>query len=220
VTELREILQGGSVLLDGAMGTALLALGLRGRAPAWNLSHPREVLGVHRAHVEAGAQIALTNTFAGASEEEAAAATRLARESGAQFVAGSLWAGLHDLGRQIAQLAAADAIWLESATSAAQALSALRVAKDVTALPIVVTCAMPAAPLDELSREGAVAAGHNCTPWPARAGARLLKPDAGGLAPEPWARKVLELGGSLLGGCCGTTADHLRALQRLRATAR
>ena len=98
----------GSLLLDAAMGTALIARGLRGRAPEWNLSHPDAVLDVHRSHVEAGAEVVLTNTFAGANPNEAEAGLRLARKSGAEFVAGSLWAGLLDLDRQIAQLRARD----------------------------------------------------------------------------------------------------------------
>jgi methionine synthase I (cobalamin-dependent) len=212
-----------AMLLDGAMGTALIDRGLRGRAPEWNLTRPAEVLAVHRSHVESGAEVVLTNTFVGASAEEAAAALRLARESGAEFVAGSLWAGLPDLRSQIAQLAAADAIWLESATSAAQALDAVQIARGATSLPVVMTCAMERAPLEELTRRGADAAGYNCSPWPTdAAGAAVLKPDAAGLDPATWARRVISLAASapFLGGCCGTTAAHLRALQRLRATPR
>ncbi|OLC17876.1 MAG: hypothetical protein AUH38_05050 [Deltaproteobacteria bacterium 13_1_40CM_68_24] len=218
-----EALRSRTLLLDAATGTALIDRGLQGRAPEWNLTHPREVLALHRSHVEAGAQVVLSNTFVGATAEESAAALRLARESGAEFVAGSLWAGLPDLQRQIAQLSAADAIWLESATSAAQALNAVAIAREATSIPIVITCAMEQAPLAELDRVGADAAGYNCTPWPAdAAGAKVLKPDAAGLAPEAWARRVMSraAGARLLGGCCGTNADHLRALQRLRATPR
>jgi len=223
VTLFAEALRSRTLLLDAAMGTALIDRGLQGRAPEWNLTHPGDVLAVHRSHVEAGAQLVLTNTFVGASAEEAAAAMQLARESGAEFVAGSLWAGLPDLTRQIAQLAAADAIWLESATSAARALDAVRIAREATSLPIVVTCAMERAPLEERTRLGADAAGYNCSPWPTNAaGAGVLKPDAAGLAPEDWARRVIGLASSarFLGGCCGTSAAHLQALQRLRATPR
>ena len=223
MTPFAEALRSRTLLLDAAMGTALIDRGLRGRAPEWNLTRPTDVLAVHRSHVEAGAQLVLTNTFVGASAEEAAAALQLARESGAEFVAGSLWAGLPDLTRQIAQLAAADAIWLESATSAARALDAVRIAREATSLPIVVTCAMERAPLEELTRLGADAAGYNCSPWPTdAAGAGVLKPDAAGLAPEDWARRVVGLASSarFLGGCCGTSAAHLGALQRLRATPR
>jgi methionine synthase I (cobalamin-dependent) len=200
------------LLLDAAMGTALLARGLRGRAPEWNLTHPDEVLEVHRSHVEAGAQVVLTNTFVGATPEEAAAAIRLARKSGAQYVAGSLWAGLPDLQSRIAQLADADAIWLESATSGAQALEAVRTAVKATSQPVVITCAMRAAPLAELRAAGAAAAGYNCAPWPIDAsGADVVKPDAAGLFAEEWARRVPKA--RLVGGCCGTDARYLAALR-------
>ena len=192
------------------MGTALIARGLRGRAPEWNLSRPDAVLEVHRSHVEAGAEVVLTNTFVGASPAEAGAGLRLARESGAEFVAGSLWAGLPDLERQIAQLAGADGIWIESAISAEQALRAGRLAKAVTSLPIVVTCAMPLAPLDELRQAGAAAAGYNCSPWP-DAPSGLLKPDAAGLPPDAWARRIADLAG--VGGLRGAAQRRLR--QRL-----
>ena len=198
------------------MGTALLAQGLRGRAPAWNLSHPSVILSIHRAHVAAGSDLVLTNTFVGASAEEAAAALRLARESGARWVAASLWAGLADLPRQTAQLAAADAIWLETATSADQALHAVRTAAAATALPVVITCAMRAAPLQQLRDAGAAAAGYNCSPWPDDpAGADVLKPDAAGLDPAQWVSRLASA--RLRGGCCGTDARYVAAL---RATAR
>jgi homocysteine S-methyltransferase len=220
VTTFLERLRAGTLLLDAAMGTALIDRGLNGRAPEWNLTRADEVLAVHRSHVQAGAEVVLTNTFVGASREEASAALRIARESGAQVVAASLWAGLPDLREQILRLDGADAVWIETATSRDQALGALRVAKETTRLPVVVTCAMRVAPLEELRQQGADACGYNCSPWPAvPTGADVLKLDAAGLAPDDWARRVSGRA-RLVGGCCGTTADHLRALQRLRATAR
>jgi methionine synthase I (cobalamin-dependent) len=217
ITRLADILREGALLLDAAMGTALLAQGLRGRAPAINLAHPEVVLRIHSEHVVAGAELVLTNTLVGASAEEAAAALRLARESGASYVAASLFAGLADLPLQIAQLAFADAIWLETATSAAQALQAVRTAAAHTRLPIVITCAMRGAPLQELRDAGAVAAGYNCSPWPDDAtGADIVKPDAQGLDPDTWARRLPRA--RLRGGCCGTDARHLAALRANRAT--
>jgi 5-methyltetrahydrofolate--homocysteine methyltransferase len=52
-------------LLDGAMGTALLARGLPdGALPEeWVLSRPTEVAAVHAGHAAAGARVVLTNTF-------------------------------------------------------------------------------------------------------------------------------------------------------------
>jgi methionine synthase I (cobalamin-dependent) len=202
------------LILDAAMGTALIAQGLKGRAPEWNIRSPQSVQNVHSAHVRAGAEVVLTNTFVGASREEAAAAVRLARQSGAHYVAGSLWAGLSDLQRQVEQLAECDAIWLESATSAGQARAALEASLRVTSLPVVVTCAMRAAPLDELRAAGAAAVGYNCAPWPADAlGADVVKCDAAGLSPGEWARRAPKA--RLIGGCCGTDARYLAALREM-----
>jgi methionine synthase I (cobalamin-dependent) len=209
---LRERLRTGTLRLDGAMGTALVARGLRGRAPSWNLSHPSEVLAVHREHVAAGAELVLTNTLVGANADEAAAALRIARASAAQFVAASLYAGLADLERQIEQLDGVECLWLETATSAEMAVDAVRRASGF-GLPVVITCAMRVAPLEHLRALGAVAAGYNCFPWPDDAsGADVLKLDAAGLRAEAWGRAVPKA--RLLGGCCETTGAHLAALFR------
>lgn len=57
----------GCLLLDGAMGTMLIAAGLeRGHAPElWNIEHPERVRAVHRAYIEAGSRLILTNSFGG-----------------------------------------------------------------------------------------------------------------------------------------------------------
>ncbi|MHB1414998.1 MAG: homocysteine S-methyltransferase family protein [Chloroflexota bacterium] len=65
---LRERLAAGKVLIcDGAMGTMLQALGLEvaGAPEQLNLREPDRVASVHRAYVEAGADIIITNTFGG-----------------------------------------------------------------------------------------------------------------------------------------------------------
>lgn len=65
-TTLQELLRlGGAVVADGAMGTMLFALGLQnGESPElWNVEFPDRVRGVHRAYIEAGSQLVLTNTF-------------------------------------------------------------------------------------------------------------------------------------------------------------
>jgi len=57
----------GAILLDGAMGTMLLAAGMHSGTPpeTWNVSHPEIVRGIHRRYIEAGARIILTNSFGG-----------------------------------------------------------------------------------------------------------------------------------------------------------
>src|SRR5690348_7217034 len=66
MSELVKALRSGRVLLmDGAMGTELQRAGIGpGECyEAWNLTHPRKVRSIHRAYVEAGATVLLTNTF-------------------------------------------------------------------------------------------------------------------------------------------------------------
>lgn len=61
------IAERGFLVIDGAMGTELFSRGLpAGDAPErWNLDSPERVQEVHRAYIEAGSDIVLTNTFGG-----------------------------------------------------------------------------------------------------------------------------------------------------------
>src|SRR5262245_17639011 len=61
-----KALHSGRVLLmDGAMGTELFRAGVPRDAclEELNLTQPEVVQGIHRAYVEAGAEVLLTNTF-------------------------------------------------------------------------------------------------------------------------------------------------------------
>jgi len=57
----------GVIIADGAMGTMLQEAGLSPGDPPmlWNVDQPGRVRAVHRAYLEAGARILLTNTFNG-----------------------------------------------------------------------------------------------------------------------------------------------------------
>ena len=61
--DLRQAIRERILILDGAMGTMLQRHGLTGDNEPFNLSHPDIVRGIHRAYVEAGADILSTNTF-------------------------------------------------------------------------------------------------------------------------------------------------------------
>jgi 5-methyltetrahydrofolate--homocysteine methyltransferase len=63
VTEIKR----RTLLFDGAMGTQLIAAGYRSQEcpEEWNVSHADVVAGIHRAYLEAGADIIETNTFGG-----------------------------------------------------------------------------------------------------------------------------------------------------------
>lgn len=63
-----EKLQSESFLvLDGAMGTMLFAMGLEqgGSPEAWNTEYPERIQEVHCQYIEAGSNIVLTNSFGG-----------------------------------------------------------------------------------------------------------------------------------------------------------
>jgi len=68
--KIKKLLESGKpILLDGAMGTMLFAAGLEaGKSPEeWNVLHPEKVQKIHRAYIEAGSQVILTNTFGGSA---------------------------------------------------------------------------------------------------------------------------------------------------------
>jgi 5-methyltetrahydrofolate--homocysteine methyltransferase len=105
--KLTEYLAQGKILVaDGAAGTLLMAAGLPTGTPPdlWNAENPQAVYELHRAYVEAGSQIILTNTFganrlklqkAGAGEragELNRAGVELARQAaaGRAYVAGDI----------------------------------------------------------------------------------------------------------------------------------
>lgn len=103
---LTRLRNGPPIVADGAMGTMLLAAGLTpGQPPEqWVLERPEAVLAVHRAYVEAGAELILTCTFGGTRPRLSRAglegrvsevnrrAVELAREAaaGRAFVAGDI----------------------------------------------------------------------------------------------------------------------------------
>jgi len=178
------------LLLDAAMGTALIERGLEPhaeRAPTWSLVHPREVSAIHAAHVTAGAELLLANTFSetAPTPQEAAASIRLARAEGPRFVAGSLWADLTpaEVEKAVRALGAADAIWLETGTDMERARAAVEAACAVSAQPVVATLAFTqlASPgweqaLTALADAGAAAVGFNCAPCPPEPGALVQAP--------------------------------------------
>ncbi len=55
------------LVLDGAMGTMLFSAGLEpgGCPELWNVEQPDKVRGVHRAYLQAGSRVVLTNSFGG-----------------------------------------------------------------------------------------------------------------------------------------------------------
>ena len=101
---LLERLSKGVLRLDGAMGTMLQRKGLSGNSEEFNLTQPEAILDIHRAYIEAGADIIETNTFSAnrisqkeygledRAGEMALAGARLARQAAGEnvLVAGSI----------------------------------------------------------------------------------------------------------------------------------
>ncbi|MEX1169627.1 MAG: homocysteine S-methyltransferase family protein [Chloroflexota bacterium] len=91
--------EGGPIIADGAMGTMLFSAGLQFGDPpeAWNLSHPDVVRRIHRAYLDAGSRVLMTNTFG----------------------ANRLRLSLHGLERRVAELNRTAAILLRGEVDAA-----------------------------------------------------------------------------------------------------
>jgi 5-methyltetrahydrofolate--homocysteine methyltransferase len=133
---LERLADGETLIADGAMGTFLMAQGLEPGAPPeeWNVAHPQRIAEVHRAYIDAGSRIILTNTFGGTrirlkragmsdrAGEFNRAGAELAREAagGRAFVAGDI-GPCGEMMEPMGSLTFADAV--EAFTEQARALA-------------------------------------------------------------------------------------------------
>jgi len=169
-----RLLPGRTVLLDGAMGTALLGRGLpAGSLPErWVCERPWEVARVHADHAAAGARVLLTCTFnlarAGPEtlpaslEEVARRAVWLARQSRPAAVAGCVGAtGLtradgggatddelrerFECAFRALAAAGADLLWTETHLTLREARAAVAAARR-TGRPVVATAFLSSGP--------------------------------------------------------------------------
>ena len=168
---LARVLAGEDMLVeDGAMGTMLLARGLStGGTPCdlLNLSNPEDIAAIHRAYVEAGAELVITNTFgacplklgsAASTADVYRAAADNVRAAGARYVAGDIGPtgellepygdleadeayGLFAEQARAARDANVDVIAIETMTDLAEAEIAVRAARTETDLPVFATMA-------------------------------------------------------------------------------
>lgn len=107
MVDIRTWLRAGRLLIaDGAAGTMLQGMGLKpGQSPElWNAEYPDAVRSLHRAYLDAGSELILTNTFGGnrvrlvlagladrvAELNAAGAALARAEAAGRAFVAGDI----------------------------------------------------------------------------------------------------------------------------------
>ena len=281
---LDRVLHGESAMLcDGGMGTLIQQAGLARvhEVPdLLNLTHADEIRELQRRYVEAGSDCIATNTFSSnrlklagtdASVDELyAAAARIAREAGAQLVAGDIgptgkllaplgplsFGEAYDIFAEQARAAheaGCDLIFLETFADLLEAKAALLACVENTPLPVFATMTFgedgrsfmgttPAIAATTLSALGASAVGINCSLGPAETAplvtqmapyARcplMVQPNAGlprmeadgstvyDVSPGEFAqamRGILAAGARVIGGCCGTTPEHIAALRRL-----
>ena len=165
---LRGVFEGREFLVfDGAMGTMLQQRGLQpGESPdLLCLTDADAITDIHRAYVEAGAQVVTTNTFganarklAGSAsvEDVFTAAVRCARESGARYVAADIgptgdlifpmgeldFSDAYDLFAEqavAAERAGADLVIIETMADVLEMAAAVLAVIDSCALPIIAT---------------------------------------------------------------------------------
>lgn len=202
---------GGALILDGAMGSELIARGIAPAAVAdANLEHPDLVLEVHRAYVTAGAEAVTTNTFAlnrfrRRDRDELVrlltAGVRLARQAaaGKAFVLGSIGplgpvvgaeldsATASDAVAEVAMIlhdAQVDAFVLETMPSTVEAAAALAGIRRVSRLPVIVSRSIERAEGAELAEFARAMqdGGASAIGINCAAGPRALRPVVAALA--------------------------------------
>lgn len=277
--DLLKTLQNKILIGDGAMGSLLYSYGVDRCFEEHNLTHPKQVLHIHEAYIEAGADIIQTNTY-GANYIKLArhgledqvkkintAAVKLAKQAATDntFVLGTI-GGIHgsntigtveEIKRSFREqlycllLEGVDGILLETYYDFEELKTVLKIAREATELPIITNVSMHEAgvlqnglalsdALAELEKLGADVVGINCHLGPhhmLKSLASVPLPKKALLAVYPnasfpgykdgklfyenepdyferYAEKFREEGVHLIGGCCGTTPEHITALKK------
>ncbi|MEZ0397365.1 MAG: bifunctional homocysteine S-methyltransferase/methylenetetrahydrofolate reductase [Anaerolineales bacterium] len=224
-----SLLQASSapLLADGAMGTMLHARGIAFDRcfDELNLSSPAAVADIHRAYIEAGAQIILTNTF-GANryklgkhglEDRLAEINRAGVELARRAVAASFKDVLigGDVGPLGVRLAPFGRVQPEEARAAfGEQIAAL--AEAGADFILIETMS------DLYEVEAAVRAARQTCALPVVASVTFTRDDRTllGDSPEKVARRLVEFGADVIGvNCSGGPAQLLRLLRQMRAAA-
>jgi 5-methyltetrahydrofolate--homocysteine methyltransferase len=216
------------VLADGAMGTMLQQAGLpAGESPVvWNVERPERVRAVHRAYLDAGAQILLTNTlvasrFALAKHGMESRADEINRAGAAILRAEVETAGVDalvagDIGPSGEMLAPLGSLQFDDAVAgfAEQAAALIAGGADVIWIETM-------SDLDEVRAaiEGTCKASADipiiATMTFDTRGRTMM-----GVKPETAARALLGWGAAAIGGNCGNGPDELLAvIEKMRAVA-
>lgn len=227
MSELLERLASGPLLADGAMGTMLHARGVSFETcfDELNLKQPALVAEIHRAYIEAGAQLIVTNTF-GANRfklerhglarrvaEINAAAVSLARRVVAASFKDVLIAG--DVGPLGVRLAPYGRVRPEQAAAAFREQIEALVESGVNALLLETMT-----DLNEISE--AVRAAKAVSDLPVIATMTFTRDDRTllGDSPARVAARLAELGADVLGvNCSGGPAQILRIISAMKPAA-
>ena len=224
------------LFFDGGMGTLLQEGGLKpGELPeTWNLSHPEIIREIHKRYMEAGSDIILTNTFGANAlkfhdtsctlEEIVQAAVGHVREARKQAgIAGRTIYTALDIGptgkllkpmgdlefekayeafaevMRYGEEAGADLIHIETMSDTYELKAAVLAARENTGLPVFVTTIF-----DE---RGKLLTGADVPAVTALL--EGLGVDALGIN---MMYEIVQKGASVIGGCCGTTPEHIKAM--------
>ena len=222
MNRLREWMEGGLLITDGAWGTELQARGLPpGETPdTWNLTHPEQVESVARAYAQAGSQIILTNTFRAnrvamyeCSEAELDAINRagvtLSKQAAGQTL---VFASIGPMGKMLlsGEIDSAQA----SAAFAAQAASLAAAGAD----------ALLVETMSDIEEARLAVEAVRCTGLPVIASFAF---DSGknkdrtmmGATPEAVAAAMVDTGADAVGANCGVGVEHVVTIcQRLHAS--
>ncbi len=232
---------------DGAMATHLFSKGAAHPVEALNLTNPGLVTTVHREYLDAGAQILRTNSFGGTlgAKQASLDIARKAAQDRALVagVIGSTGAdGTREWFRDCAlALHGVDLYILETFTSLAElsiAVAAVREVSDQTLIAQVSVeqdgtlrdGSQPEAYGHALDALAADVIGFNCCFGPEsiasafdRVRAATTRPMSAcpNLSTEniaAYARRFLDSGALVVGACCGSTPEHIRAIAYEHAT--
>ena len=224
-------------LLDGGTATSLFGAGMKpDECPEmWMLSHPDEVLRLQRAYVEAGSEVLYAPTFS-ANE---ARLSRFGLEKEAERINAKLACRIYADQAAALDDAGVDLFVIETMLSVTEARAAVMACRKYKK-PVWVTMTLdqdgmllsggqPLACLITLQRLGVDGFGFNCgagiegmvtalrTVSPYASVPLIAKPNIlpeHACAPEQfadWVRLLLNAGASIVGGCCGTAPEHIRA---------
>ncbi|HMB00261.1 MAG TPA: homocysteine S-methyltransferase family protein [Spirochaetota bacterium] len=257
---------------------------------SWNLSHPETILKAARAYIEAGADMIQTNSFGGSRfkleqyelADQTEAINKAAAELSRQAAGSDHWviASVGPTGKMLAMgdvketdffdvfaqqeqalsAGGADALCIETMSDIAEAVQAVKAAKNKTDCEVIATFtwsktkqgsyktmmgATPEAAAGAVLDAGADIIGANCgngikgmidivkilrqtfsnTPILVHANAGLPQNingrDVFPEAPAAMAAQVKELnkaGADIIGGCCGTTPEHIKAIKAALTT--